>query len=169
MKKHIYRPGDQVQVLKPLWVKRVGYKLHWLDFVDEVYSAKTTSEALALLGYRGKRMPPYFLQAVAKLRVEAGNFGGNERVIVYHTLDEPTDNAFDIAVSTNTPHHGYVGHVVEVHGKRTAYTGVRYPASGSDEDWEPGGLEDRQAHVILRTTYGEIEACNVKLVKACDK
>lgn len=169
MKKHIYRPGDQVEVLRPLWVKRVGYKLHWHDLVAEVEAAQTTSEILRLLDWRRSFVPPYLLQALAKLKVEQQGFGGNERVIVYQTLDETSANTLDRLLSDNVPHHGYVGYVAEVYGKRTAYTGVRYPACGSGEDWEPGGLEDRQAHVILRTSYGEIEACNVKLVKASKK
>ena len=172
MKTHIYRAGDQVEVLAPLWVKRVGYPLHWEDFVADVEASPATTEALRVLGWTRARMPYYFMQAVAKMRVEKANFGGNGRVIVYHKLDEPNHSdaaTFDQMLSFNYPHHGYVGRVVEVHGKRTAYTGTRYPAGGSGEDWEPGGLADRQAHVILRTTFGEIEACNVRLVKASKK
>lgn len=171
--KHVYRPGDQVEVLKPLWVKRVGYPLHWQDLIEQVAAAPETTAVLDALGWRGRDCPFYFAQAVAKMRVEAAGFGGNERAILYCELDPPPiDNPdlwIDSLLLNNMPHHGYVGRVVEVYGKRTAYTGTRYPACGSGEDWEPGGLEDRQAHVILRTTYGEIEACNVKLVKAYKK
>lgn len=158
MKKHIYRPGDQVEIVNLRWIKRVGYALHWADLMEEVEADPRTADMIKAIGWTGRDMPRYFMQAVAKLHVEMRGFGGNERSIHYY------------------PSHGYVGCVSLVEGKRVAYTGTRFPATwgkyqdtpnGPGEYWdEPGGLNDSKAHIILKTCYGEIEACDVKLVKA---
>lgn len=166
----VYRPGDLVEVLRPKWVKRVGYALHWKDLVDKVEADPRTALALRMVGWHGREAPRYFIQTVAKMRVEQRGFGGNERKIIYHELLEPCEkkSALDLLVSNEYPSHGYVGRHVLVIGKRVAYTGTRYPACGHGEDWEPAQLADRRAHVILNTTHGEIEACNVRLVRAAD-
>ncbi len=170
---HIYRPGDQVEIVNPRWIKRVGYALHWQDFMEEVKNDPRTAEALKALGFTGRDAPLYFMQAVAKLHVEQRRFGGNERAIRYMKMAEP-GAGFSLDLLDTMPHHGYVGRVAIVEGKRVAYTGTRFPPSSGGswtadgyEDWyEPGGLENRKAHVILKITYGEIEACDVKLIKA---
>lgn len=163
-KPHIYRPGDHVQIVNPRWVKRVGYPLRWDDLIDT-----PEIEALAQKMTGMGKPPRYFLQAVAKLEVERRGFGGNERAILYR----PVRTAANLLDFDTVPAHGWVGRVALVEGKRVAYTGTRIPQrSGRDYDgeyWEdPGGLENRKAHVILRTSYGDIEACDVKLVKKGD-
>lgn len=158
-----YRKGDQVEIVNPRWIKRVGYALHWQDLMAEVESDQRTEDALKVLGFTGREIPRYFLQAVAKLHVEQRRFGGNERSIHYWPIAKIGESILDF---DTIPSHAYVGRVALVEAKRVAYTGTRYPGHGHGEDYENGGLEDRKAHVILRTTYGEIEACDVKLVKA---
>lgn len=172
MKKHIYRVGDQVEIVNPRWIKRVGYKLHWKDVIDQVTGWDEWHAVLKALGCDERNAPFYLQQAVAKLHVEKNRFGGNERVIVYHKL---VDDALSFILDEVMPAHGYVGCVALVEAKRVAYTGTRRPSrcwkepdtpNGPGEYCEEsGGLDNSKAHVILRTTYGEIEACDVKLVK----
>lgn len=180
MKKDVIRIGDTIRVLKPLWVKRVGYPLVWTDLIDEVQQDPRTRQALEVLGIyqplqrrEGDRLvfqspnpneehPREFVRAVARLRVEQRRFGGNVRSIHYMPL-APEDARLDM-LCTHQPHHGYVGRKFEVTGKRVAKTGIRFAAGGSGEDWEPGGLENCRTHILLKTWAGEIEACNVEKV-----
>lgn len=165
MTRHVYRPGDQVQIVNPRWIKRVGYALHWRDVIDKVDEVPGYAAAVKALGLDPVDSVPFYLRmAIAKAHVELNGFGGNERTVHYYTLG-----------GVDVPVHGFVGRVALVDGKRVAYTGTRYPASsGKDADtpngpgeyWEEsGGLDNRKSHLILRTSYGEIEACDVKLVK----
>lgn len=164
-KPHVYRPGDQVEIVNPRWIKRVGYALRWDDLIDtpeiEELAQKMT----------GMNQPPrYFMQAVAKLEVERRRFGGNERTIHYLPM-RTNDNILDWDV---VPAHGYVGRIAIVEGKRVTYTGTRVPPLAAsrydpDDDGEPGYLDNRKTHIILRTTFGDIEACDVKLAKAAPR
>lgn len=157
----IIREGDTVRIVNPRWIKRVGYPLHWRE-IDAEEKARAMLKA-ADMPFRD--IPRYFLQAVAKLEVERQGFGGNERSIHYCKFAEEGESLWAVISDDEVPHHGYVGREVVVTGKRVAYTGVRFPAYGCDEDYEPGGLDKRKAHVILKTIYGEIEACDVELIK----
>lgn len=162
-----YKIGDEIVIVNPRWIKRVGYPLHWHDLRADVEADPRVTEFLRQLGYNNQYIPPYFVQAVAKLQVEARGFGGNERSIHYWPLGstDGLDAFFD-----TIPSHGYVGHRLVVTGKRVAYTGKRIPqrsgttytADGPDYWHDPGGLENRKAHVILKTGVGEIEACDVR-------
>ena len=152
------RVGDRVRIKNPRWIKRVGYPLHWHDLRADVEADPRVAEFLKALGYDSQYIPTYFIQAVAKLHVEVRGFGGKERTIHYCSMGG--DPIFE-----DYPSHGYVGCYTTVTGKRVAYTGTRFGPSGSGEDYENGGLEDRKAHVILRTHLGEIEACDVEVVE----
>lgn len=160
---HVYRPGDQVQIVNPRWINRVGYALRWDDLIDTPEVEKLAQEMTGM-----DKPPRYFMQAVAKLEVERRGFGGNERAILYLPVCAPGEKS--IGWRLDVPAHGWVGHVAIVEGKRIVHTGTRSPeTAGTDYDgeyWnEPGGLENRKTHIILRTTFGEIEACDVKLIK----
>jgi len=156
-----YKIGDEIVIVNPRWIKRVGYPLHWHDFRADVEADPRVTAFVRQLGYKGRDLPHYFVQAVAKLHVEARAFGGRERAIHYWPLGKDDDGLASLLDDT-IPAHGYVGHRMAVLRKRVAYTGTRYPAHGSGEDWEPGGLDNRKAHVILKTWAGEIEACDVR-------
>lgn len=173
-KRHVWRPGDKLRVLNPLWVKRVGYPLVWYELMEEVKADIKVGQAWGVLtgsilqhaaGYLRDMgigptdgVPRYFLQAAAKALVEARDFGGNERKIIY---DDP---------------HGcqcVPGAVLEVYSKRVVKTGTRFAATagsagpwGFDEGWEgdPARLADMKTHILLTTACGEIEAANVELV-----
>lgn len=180
MKRHIYRPGDQVEILRPRWIKRVGYPLHWKDLIDNLQELPGYTQAVQALGFDPQGHVPFYLcQAIAKVHVERNNFGGNERTIHYCPLHDGGDRLNILLDPWLMPKHGYVGRVVEVYSKRMAYTGTRFPSrSGKDADtpngpgdyWEEsGGLDNRKGHLILRTGYGEIEACDVRLVNAAPR
>lgn len=153
-KKHVFKPGDKVRVLRDRFIDRVGYPLIYGMLMGEVENDPRTAEALKVLGWGGK-LPHYMLVAIAKLRVEQRGFGGNERKIIYE------------------PEGGFArqpGQVLTVYSKRVAKTGVRFSASYGvssydGEPWEePGGLDDCKTHVLLMTDSGEIETCDVELV-----
>lgn len=151
----VIRVGDRVRVLRDRFIDRIGYPLIWGMLTDEVESDPRTAEALRVLGWTGRRMPQEFVRAVAKMRVEERGFGGRERRIFYH---EP--GGFD----------QWQGSVLEVYGKRFAKTGTYFPPAGGvnsydGEEWyEPGGLDDCKTHIILSTSAGDIEACDVELL-----
>lgn len=157
MKKHVYKAGDKVRVLRDRFVERVGYPLIYGMFMDEVETDPKVTEALRVLGWNGK-LPHYFQVAVAKLRVDQKGFGGNVRGIHYET---PGGFA-------RQP-----GQVLTVYSKRIVKTGIRFPrrsgtawtADGLEYWDEPGGLDDCKTHVILLTESGEIEACDVEFVR----
>lgn len=181
MKKDVIRVGDTVRVLRPRWVKRVGYPLVWTDLAEEVRQDPRTRQALELLGiYQPQpgvwrveeKLPHEFVRAVAMLLVEQRGFGGSERAVHYYPLGNEGEDPLDILVAGGVPHHGHVGRVFEVTGKRRVKTGTRFPAhswrSGPDYeyDYSPGGLENCKTHVLLTTWAGEIEVCDVEKVKA---
>jgi hypothetical protein len=187
-KKQIIRVGDTVRIVNPRWVKRVGYPLVWTDLVDEVQADPRTREALVVLGIYAQQQaaaPPTklvfdttdteehdreFVRAVAMLRVRQRGFGGDVRAIHYCPVADDAHDPLLLLSSDQVPHHGYVGREMEVVGKRTAKTGTRFPGYGcgygEDYEYEPGGLDDCKTHVLLKTWAGEIEACDVELVRA---
>lgn len=178
--KHIWRPGDQCRILRPLWVKRVGYPLVWHELMDEVKADPRVGQAWATLhaepaalaravsflrsGFTSdptEGVPRYFLQAAAKALVEARGFGGNERSLHYFTEEEARELWL-----------GHEGDTFTVAGKRIVKTGTRFASasgvthtSDGPDDWdEPGGLADMKTHILLTTSGGKIEAVNVELV-----
>lgn len=182
MKKHVWRPGDRVRVINPLWVARVGYPLIWYDLMDEVCGDLRVAAAWDVLHGHEPRLAPkvvdngelflpgfaksptegvplFFLQAAAKARVAERNFGGNERKILYNPSEHSNAGA---------------GSVLEVIGKRVVKTGLRFSASSwvsheGEQEYESGGLSDIKTHILLHTNAGEIEAANVELVSADTK
>lgn len=189
VKKHVYRPGDRVEIINPKWIKRIGYPLIWTDLIDEVINDPRSEAAwYALKGYspdfsskrienhtlgisKATNLPFEFIRAVAMERVRERSFGGNERAIIYETDKELTKFfPFPCDITdTNCPMHQY-WYKPEVVSKRIAKTGTRVPARSYDNyygeyDYEPGYLANEKTHVILKLSTGfEIEECNVKPV-----
>lgn len=171
-----YRIGDIVRVLRPKWIKRVGYPLHYTDLLEEVEKDPRSWQALAILEGReftlfdglskGAKLPHEFAKCVARMRVQERGFGGRERAIIYEPEVPPEPGSiylgpcFDLA---------YLQHCY-VRSKRVVYTGTYSPGGYYEsydgrEDYYPE-LCDRKAHVLLMLDSGyEIEACNVELVK----
>jgi len=171
MKKHVYHVGDKVRILRPRFVRRVGYPLVWHEVEDvQLYADPRIGTALRALGLHpasleglacGHDEIPRHLQiAFAKEFVVQNNFGGKERSIYYWADGQSPPNVFDTAVWGRYYSEGTVHTVV---GRRHVKTGVRYAAWGNGEDWEPGGLNDMKVHTLLKLSDSvEIEACNVE-------
>lgn len=191
MKKQVIRVGDQVQVIKNLIVKRVGYPLVWHEIADDVAKEERTALAWRILYGEGpvmwdeirpplegafslthghnRELPHWFVQAAAKVRVDSRAFGGQERSIHYWPQPEPGEIWINGRCGPNL-----LDQVLRVEGKRVAKTGTRFPAKGGvyytqdgPDYWEEsGGLENEKTHVLLMLSGGwEIEECNVMLVK----
>lgn len=164
---HVYRPGDNVRILAPKWIKRVGYPLVWTDLVDEICEDPRTLQAWKTLGFGNLRpddLPLQFVRGIAMQHVVMRGFGGRDRTIIYHEVsEEPEQSLIDM---DRIPHHGYVGRIASVYSKRVVKTGRRAPARGYGEDYEPPYLDDCKTHVLLSTIYGEIESIHVEPVEA---
>ena len=169
MKKRVYRAGDQVQIVNPNFVRRVGYNLVWTELIKEVEEDPRTLKAWNILtdqNFDHEIAPSYstnlfvvlqkvdfpleFIKSIAMRRVEERNFGGPNRSLHYN---------FDKSCQDK---------VALVNSKRVVKTGTRY--SGSYTGWEyqeyyPGGLDNMKTHILLNTSYGEVEIENVKFVK----
>jgi hypothetical protein len=181
----IIKVGDVVEILNPLFIKRVGYKLHPADLYEDIATDPATSKALDDLGikhdlgtarfgfaghpkkydgFANSREFEAFVRAVAVLKTVQANFGGNTRELIYRTEDLSE----------------YQNKRVRVIGKRVAKSGTRFPPSGGvdaqdGEYWYcPGGLTDCKTHVLLSIEYLgvvipdantlEIEACHVRKI-----
>lgn len=191
VKKHVYRIGDKVRILKPMWIHRVGYPLIWTDLIEEVEADPRTAAAMTALGFGGYepndlgklfgskafKFDRDFIRAVARMRVEQRGFGGKERKLIYEADIRAVKKA-ESEGKAKSPYGfvwlekepmDYTGFGMEVTGKRVVKTGTYYPPSGGrgyypeDDGWyESGGLENPQTHVLLSVGVGEIEACNVE-------
>lgn len=168
-KRHVYREGDCVRILRgDRMIHRVGYAITPDTVRDEVAASQGFKDALVALGmdpHREGRAYRRLLSAACYAEVERRGFGGRERSIHYkevvpygelHTHDQMWDVS---------------GREARVEGKYVVRTGKHYPPCSwtsyeGEHDYEPGGLEDAKSHVILRTTYGDFEACDVELVRS---
>jgi hypothetical protein len=190
VKKHVYRVGDKVRILRPNWIERVGYPLIWTDLIDEVEADPRTHAALAVLGVPGfydtrnsdpakiinllaksSKMPRDFVRAVAMQRVEERGFGGKERQLIYEKPLENLRSIFDTGMTIRTSAQiDYTGWGMTIISKRNVKTGTYFPPSGGvhygydgAEDWyEPGGLDNAKTHVLLTLDRGEISTADVE-------
>ena len=190
MKKQVIRVGDRVKIITSKFIKRVGYPLIWTDLIDEVRKDPRTLAAYKLLmdtppkqtaaaitGHdlawllkhddEADQIPFDLIRAVARMRVEQREFGGNERQLHYKKLRLAKAGLFWSSV-TDDECADHTGQVFEVIGKKVVKTGIRFPAVGGQDSmgeyWEePGGLEDCKTHVLLNTVAGWIEQVNVWL------
>lgn len=148
----VYRPGDKVKIVNPVFVERVGYPLTWPMLREEVENSPKIGEAMRLLGI-GPAGLYDFVRGVCQALVRTRGFGGRARTI--HTR---TDERA-------------VGLTVEVLRKRTAYTGTYFPPHGGQCGWDgeydfnPGGIDNAKCHVILETEHGAIEQIHVEKVE----
>lgn len=171
MAKTTIKVGDTVRVVRSRIIKRVGYPLVFTDLRKEFNEHPRLEEALRLLGVMGDSNACAgfarrdAVDGLAKAAVRFRGWGGRERRIHYFKTETPGENhlldADTIADCT--------GREVEVLAKKTRMTGDYYPPwSGrsyeGEYDLEPGGLANMKAHVILTTSIGDIEACDVEPV-----
>lgn len=171
MKKHIYRVGDKIRIVNPRFILRVGYPLVFKDLIPEFESHPNLQKAMRLLllneseqtkdspiledlyptfSPRGK-VARDFIAGVAKAANRMRGFGGPDRQIFTEELPYVKDQ------------------IVDVLGKRTVKTGKYFPPSHyvsyeGEHYYEAGGLSDEKIHILLSTTYGEIEETDVEPV-----
>ncbi|WP_156436096.1 hypothetical protein [Bradyrhizobium pachyrhizi] len=148
-KPHVYRVDDQIRIVTPKFVERVGYPLTWSMLSEEIENHPQLDDAMRLFGIVAPRgwTRRDFVCGVARALVRHRGFGGRERAIHYLPNTE-----------------AYAGRHTLVFGKRCVRTGIYFPPSGFDDWYEPGGLDDAKTHILLSTAFGEIEACNVEPV-----
>lgn len=168
-KPHIYRKGDEVVIVEPKWVKRVGYPIVWTDLIHEVRHHWATAAAWMKLGFDPQTQPDDlpidFIRGIAREHVRRRRHGGNERTIHYWPLSQDKNESLLLLSDAEVfPAHGYVGHRTTVLGKRVVKTGTRVPGGGYGEDWTDGYLNDEKTHILLRTYLGEIETVHVRPV-----
>jgi len=181
-KRQVIRVGDRVRIKTQRFIERVGYALVFTELMPEFQAHPRLFEAMEILGIKPADVSPRqpadpaieaefgpdprresrwareFIVGCAKAAVRVRKWGGPERSLHYAAVDESTPA---------------IGAVTRVTGKRTAMTGIYYPPSGGyvcgyygDEyDYEPGGLSEARVHVILETGLGDIEQCDVELVR----
>ncbi len=158
-RKHVYRVGDMIRIVKPLFVERVGYPTVWTSYFEKYKTHPKLIEAMALLDLPnpGGRAQREFAEGAARAANRLAGFGGRERTI-HHFAYERSD---------------YCGEETAILAKRVVRTGTYYPPSGGrfwtdygyEYYYENGGLDEAKSHVLLLTRLGEIEAANVEALK----
>lgn len=168
MKKHIYREGDRIRLLRTRIISRVGYDLHPSQFIEQAEITIALAEVQKALGlqyyHTSHRVIGKLAHALAFAIVADKGFGSNERRLHYKPL--VPDGTLHLAECVTSIDNM----VTTVESKYITYTGTRYPSSSyqsydGEWDYESGGLENRKTHIILRTPYGDIETCDVEPYK----
>ena len=159
-KKPTIKVGDTVRVVNSRFIERVGYPLVFTELMPEFEDHPKFFEAMRLLGVvpeNADKMPRWAKRdavvGLAKAAVRCRGWGGKERRIHYNGRTE------------------WAGELTKVLAKKVRQTGDYFaPWSGQsyegEWDYEPGGLSNMQAHVILTTELGDIEVCDVEKVDA---
>jgi len=148
-KKNVIKIGDDVKIVNPLVVTRVGYPLSWYNVLLELDTPENRQRIIDMLndfdvGTRNNKLDVFngsicesqvreILQKVAYYTLQSRKFGGPERTL--HT--------------TNAPHLKDV--VSRVTDKKVVKTGTRISGSGScfNEDYEPPFLSNVKSHTLL--------------------
>jgi hypothetical protein len=170
VKKRAFKKGDRVRIVNSRFIKRIGYPLVYTDLIPEFNEHPKLDEAMRLLGIGsvGGWARRDFVDGCAKAAVRARGWGGKERQIHYYETIAKDETDLGLLGDPNRwPDH--TGRETEVLRRYVRMTGTYFPPSGGysydgDYDYEPGGLDNQQAHVILSTGIGDIEACDVELI-----
>jgi hypothetical protein len=137
------------------------------DLASSFESAMSWRDVQKVIGfpsYGYGRARSKLLEAVCFAVVAMRGFGGKERKLFYKEV-VPYGQVYCDGMTWDR-----TGLVYTVAGKSTVMTGKYYPPSGGqgfdgDWDYEPGGLEDMQCHVLLDIGGEKIEQCDVELMK----
>lgn len=194
MKKHVYRVGDKVRILRPRVVDRIGYPKTVSDYHPEPSYEMSIAECL-LRGLSLKEAIAASKKTVlqkdyddidtkvawlsAYLRAKDDRFGGCERSIHFKDLTywrggqymELYDPDFTLTKCDPKTFKPFEEIVLS---KRVVKTGTYYPPSGGydsysmEYDYECGGLENMKTHVIIRTHSGEFHTDDIEPVKETD-
>ena len=183
---NIIRIGDQVKIIKPEFVERVGYPMSFNQACQEV-AEKYTDQINVFMSslfpetsslnlarslqsdWTKTRTFQKIVKALAYRYIGTNGFGGNERKIYTYLIDQE------------------IWQYQEVMDKAVVKTGFYFPPGGGydywgEYDWEPGGLDKEKTHILLFIGYGFlkeeiiqmfsthkyhgwIEACNVEKIK----
>ena len=179
MKKTVYRPGDVVRVVNSRFIERIGYPLVFTELRAEFENHPRLEEALKMLGVMGENNYRHTFairdaaDGLAKAAVRFRGWGGKERRIHYLGTRAHAADDFDLDFTSTGTQTDCTGQETVVYAKKVRMTGDYYPPwSGQtyegEHDFEPGGLSNAKAHVILTTGLGDIEACDVELVRRGD-
>lgn len=172
VKRHVYRVGDEVTIVEPLVVLRVGYKLGIVEGVKHIEAhAIEVNALLAKLGISdadpacGGLLESFHgvhddrvLSALAYAWIRAQRFGGPERTIHTETRESLRGKRAYVqskrVVKTGTYQHGHYGedggdppYLADVHGH------VLLELNGGDLSWAESYRDGR---------FIEIEACHVQ-------
>lgn len=159
IKKHVYKPGDEVWIIKPDFFIRCGYPLSYKMLARDYKYHPKLFEALGLFGLDhgnrdlNHRERDQLGDVLAKIAVRQREFGGPQRRIYTQAIS------------------GYQDTLVKVTGKLVVRTGDYYKPNtkltrvrkyeGRLHMNGRGGLDNANSHVILKTEAGWIEARNV--------
>ena len=192
---HVYRRDDLVEIVNPVFVKRVGYPLEVREVAVQLHRTHR-ADIIELINKieptRNIYVPDYGVPQLitdgplAGLEVTDGEPMTDDRLPYdRHGYRKMLEGLALMLVR----HQGFGGrerslHTVEIPelagktflvcSKCNVKTGTYYPPGGSYEDYEPGGLSDAKTHVLLdvlaqtgqiHTNKLQIEACNVKPYK----
>jgi hypothetical protein len=167
-KKKVYRKGDTVRIVTPEFFVRCGYERNLSSEIDVVLEKFTAGiqglmleagvpEESRTCRHRETTVGRVLYRIAAELahaRLQESGYGSKTRKI--YTAEEPE----------------YAGRKATVWGKKTVKTGRYYAPYGWGDDYEPGGLDNEQTHVILyvqvgtTSTFKWIEAKNVEAIKS---
>lgn len=171
MKKDVFKIDDDIEIMNPLFVKRVGYALHPLDLYESIASDQKVLEAMKLMGIHPEQrvevdwmrwawlfkpiVPSELVQTIAFIKTRQLGFGGNVRSLHYETKDLSK----------------LKGSIFRVRDKKFVKTGERvapftsYSYDGEPE-YEPGYLTNEKTHILLQIRNSNhdywIEEINVK-------
>lgn len=161
----VFRPGDLFLVREPVLVKRVGYNLGHEDAVKHV-TATLEPEIKALFARLGAEIDR---EATAEDIKALGviHFDKAAREVSYWDMKRVVSGLASHWLKLK----GFDGNVRSLHtfrddslkpdmecqviSRKTVKTGTRYPATSSgpdyngEYDYEPGGLENCQTHILL--------------------
>lgn len=154
-KKHVYRIGDKVRIVTPSVFLRCGYPIDIAELAEKLsveYGPDVQALVARMAGYvhdpampdmtsligskvRGGMFLSNLFERFAYVVAKQQRFGGRDRTL--HTVTKPE----------------YIGRECSVVGKNTCKTGRHFGPSSygpeDDYDYDPGGLEGEQTHVIL--------------------
>lgn len=167
-KKHVYRQGDKVRIVRPFRFIRCGYPKtvtseteHVLrEFGPQIAKLSQDCGVHPEFEHRGKNPLRKIAAEIAYLRLKTYGYGGRERQIYREVLPQLEGKEFFVI------------------DKKTCVTGTYNSSSGYVEDYEPATLSNQKTHLLLQvsryrfpilkstssTSSFWIEACNIELV-----
>ncbi|HET8688952.1 MAG TPA: hypothetical protein VFM18_20270 [Methanosarcina sp.] len=159
--------GDTIKILDASkFIHRVGYPLIWTDFYDDMFEDERIKKIADELGCQGKAFSA-LCKAAAMGKVNQEKFGGNERKIIYEKDAPDPYDCFSLSWEIQQ----YENQTFEVTDKKTAKTGIRFPAHSwtdsysGEYNYESGGLGDEKTHILLQIeNHKWIESIHVEKV-----